>query len=230
MGRTFTVRPLFWIAAVGATPSCDADCVAMGGDPSIAAVWSRLRRVLVIEEARSPMCMAGRGTGRACVVIEGHGVAVHGQCRAGLAAELRDGAGRRSRPWRAAPARGTCRGVRASAAVGCDHARQSVRVRSSGPPISSVWPRVSGSMTARSTSAATSSTETKLIGFCPRPKTSGRFERPGGAPHQIDPQLEEGGGAHDGGRTPRWRPAPSRPSASSGTTPTDCPVPHRRPT
>ena len=45
------------------------------------------------------------------------------------------------------------------------------RVRFSGPGTSTLAPRSSGSVTARSTIRATSPADTKLIGFWPRPKT-----------------------------------------------------------
>src|SRR3954470_9624470 len=51
----------------------------------------------------------------------------------------------------------------------------SLRVRSCGPATSMTRPRKSVCKTADSTASATSSTETKLIGFSPRPKTIPRW-------------------------------------------------------
>ena len=67
-------------------------------------------------------------------------------------------------------ARGMCRGATAEPEDWIEVA-SSVSVRFSGPPISIVSPRAPGSAITRSTSAATSFTETKLIGFSPRPNT-----------------------------------------------------------
>ena len=54
-----------------------------------------------------------------------------------------------------------------------------------------------GSPTTRSTSAATSWTDTKFIGFSPRPNTTGRPDRFAVSHRTVDPQLEEGGRTHD---------------------------------
>ena len=71
-------------------------------------------------------------------------------------------------------ARGTCRAVAVRRDACCNPAASSLNDRFCGPPISNVAPRVDGSITARSTRAATSETDTKLIGLAPRPKMTGR--------------------------------------------------------
>ena len=86
--------------------------------------------------------------------------------------------GRSTAPRRRRIARGTCRAVAVRFDARCNPAASSLNDRFSGPPISNVAPRVDGSTTARSTRAATSETDTKLIGLAPRPNMTGRPEVP----------------------------------------------------
>ena len=64
-----------------------------------------------------------------------------------------------------------CRTVPRRPVVSCRMATSSLKVRLSGPPSSRIWLRWPGSVTARSTRAATSVADTKLTGLSPRPNT-----------------------------------------------------------
>src|SRR6516162_5692004 len=68
--------------------------------------------------------------------------------------------------------RGMCRTGAWCPVVSCRMVATWLKVRLSGPPISSTWPRRPGAVTARSTRAATSVAETKLTGLSPRPNTT----------------------------------------------------------
>jgi hypothetical protein len=124
---------------------------------------------------------------------------------------------------------GTWRGALVRPAAAWIAAASWLKVRFSGPPIWSMRPRAAGSVTACSTSAATSVTETKLIGLSPRPKTTGRPERAAVWLARRSTARRTRWPARWSSE-PRWPAGALRRHASSGTAPSGCPLRHRRPT